>query len=121
MPLRAFMSFGVMGGDMQPQGHVQIVCNIIDFGMNVQEAGDAARWYHGRSSEPTGQKMTDGGRVALESGIAPAAVQQLKALGHHVYDGKGMFGGYQAIMYDAKNDVYYGASESRKDGHAAGY
>jgi gamma-glutamyltranspeptidase/glutathione hydrolase len=118
---RPFMSFGVMGGDMQPQGHVQIVCNIIDFGMNLQEAGDAARWYHGRSSEPTGEKMTDGGRVALESGISPAAAQHLKTLGHHVYDGKGMFGGYQAIMYDAKNDVYYGASESRKDGHAAGY
>ena len=118
---KPFMSFGVMGGDMQPQGHVQIVCNIIDFGMNLQEAGDAARWYHGRSSEPTGEQMTDGGRVALESGILPEAVQHLKTLGHHVYDGKGMFGGYQAIMYDAKNDVYYGASESRKDGHAAGY
>ena len=89
--------------------------------MNLQEAGDAARWYHGRSSEPTGEKMTDGGRVALESGISPEAVQHLKALGHDVYDGKGMFGGYQAIMYDAKSDVYYGASESRKDGHAAGY
>ncbi|MCH8912767.1 MAG: gamma-glutamyltransferase [Planctomycetes bacterium] len=118
---KPFMSFGVMGGDMQPQGHVQIVCNIIDFGMNLQEAGDAARWYHGRSSEPTGEQMTDGGRVALESGILPEAVQHLKTLGHHIYDGKGMFGGYQAIMYDAKNDVYYGASESRKDGHAAGY
>ena len=118
---KPYMSFGVMGGDMQPQGHVQIVCNIIDFGMNLQEAGDAARWYHGRSSEPTGEKMTDGGRVALESGISPEAVQHLKTLGHHVYNGKGMFGGYQAIMYDAKNDVYYGASESRKDGHAAGY
>ncbi|MCH8851847.1 MAG: gamma-glutamyltransferase [Planctomycetes bacterium] len=118
---KPFISFGVMGGDMQPQGHVQIVCNIIDFGMNLQEAGDAARWYHGRSSEPTGEQMTDGGRVALESGILPEAADYLKTLGHHVYDGKGMFGGYQAIMYDAKNDVYYGASESRKDGHAAGY
>jgi len=118
---KPFMSFGVMGGDMQPQGHVQIVCNIIDFGMNIQEAGDAARWYHGRSSEPTGEKMTDGGRVALESGILPTAVEHLKTLGHHVYDGKGIFGGYQAIMYDAKHDVYYGASESRKDGQAAGY
>ena len=118
---KPFISFGVMGGDMQPQGHVQIVCNIIDFGMNLQEAGDAARWYHGRSSEPTGEQMTDGGRVALESGILPEAVQHLKTLGHHVYDDKGMFGGYQAIMYDARNDVYYGASESRKDGHAAGY
>ncbi len=115
------MSFGVMGGDMQPQGHVQVLCNLIDFGMNLQEAGDAARWYHGDSSTPTGEVMRDGGFVALESGIDSAAVDQLRQFGHTVKPVRGLFGGYQAIMYDAKRDVYYGASESRKDGMAAGY
>ncbi len=116
-----YMSFGVMGGDMQPQGHVQIVCNMIDFGMNLQEAGDAARWYHTRSSEPTGERMSDGGAVALESGVDAATREKLGELGHRIERMVGPFGGYQAILYDAKNDVYYGASESRKDGQAAGY
>jgi len=115
------MSFGVMGGDMQPQGHVQVLCNIIDFGMNIQEAGDAPRFHHTGSSEPTGQVMTDGGQVALESGIAGEVRAKLNSMGHKVVNATGGYGGYQAIWYDEKNNVYIGASESRKDGHAAGY
>ena len=118
---RPWLSFGVMGGDMQPQGHVQILCNLIDFGMNLQEAGDAARWYHTGSSEPTGEVMADGGRVAVESGVDPQVVRTLAQMGHRIEAMPGAFGGYQAILYDAEQDVYYGASESRKDGQAAGY
>ena len=118
---RPWMSFGVMGGDMQPQRHVQIMCNIIDFGMNIQEAGDAARFHHVGSSEPTGQKMTNGGKVSLESEISLEVQRGLTKLGHHIKPARGGFGGYQAIMYDAKRDIYIGASESRKDGQAAGY
>jgi len=116
-----FMSFGVMGGPMQPQGHVQILVNMIDFGMNLQEAGDAARWQHQGSSEPTGETMTDGGYVELESGIPWETVRALRRLGHSVRYGLGGFGGYQAVMRDREQGVYYGASESRKDGQAAGY
>ena len=116
-----FLSFGVMGGDMQPQGHVQVLCNIIDFGMNLQEAGDAARWYHTGSSEPTGRVMRDGGGVALESGIGIEARRALSGMRHRIRFMSGPFGGYQAIGYDAERDVYIGASESRKDGQAAGY
>ncbi len=116
-----WMSFGVMGGDMQPQGHVQILCNLIDFGMNLQETGDAARFYHTGSSDPDGTKMDDGGKLAVESGVSMAVREALVARGHVLKDAPGAFGGYQAIRYDAKNDVYIGASESRKDGHAAGY
>ena len=115
------MSFGLMGGAMQPQGHVQIVVNILDFGMNLQEAGDAARWRHAGSSQPTGEVMTDGGFLELESGIPFEVVRALKMRGHDVRVGRGGFGGYQAIRYDAGQGVYYGASESRKDGQAAGY
>lgn len=116
-----FISFGVMGGGMQPQGHTQIVCNIIDFGMNLQEAGDAPRISHEGSSEPTGEKMTDGGVVSLESGFAYETIRELMSKGHKISFEKGPYGGYQAIMFDSKNKVYYGASESRKDGQAAGY
>jgi len=118
---KPWMSFGVMGGDMQPQGHVQVLCNMIDFGMNAQEAGDAARFHHQGSSSPTGTKMTDGGWLALESGIGMEAQRGLVQRGHRVRFESGGFGGYQAIRYDAKRDVYLGASESRKDGQAAGY
>ena len=118
---KPWLSFGVMGGDMQPQGHVQIICNLIDFGMNLQEAGDAARYHHSGSSEPTGSSMSDGGTVALESGVDHETRRGLARLGHRIRLRVGPYGGYQAIMYDAKNDVYYGASESRKDGQAAGY
>jgi gamma-glutamyltranspeptidase / glutathione hydrolase len=115
-----FLSFGVMGGAMQPQGHVQILCNIIDFGMNVQEAGDAARFSHSGSSEPTGTHMTDGGHVALESGIPAEVRAGLQKKGHHLID-KDFFGGYQAILIDTARKVYHGASDMRKDGQAAGY
>jgi gamma-glutamyltranspeptidase/glutathione hydrolase len=115
------VSFGVMGGAMQPQGHAQIVVNMIDFGMNLQEAGDAPRIRHGGSSQPTGEVMTDGGIVYLESGIPYETIRELTKMGHTVQFDVGGYGGYQAIMWDEKNGVYYGASESRKDGQAAGY
>ncbi|MCG3136850.1 MAG: Glutathione hydrolase-like YwrD proenzyme [Phycisphaerae bacterium] len=115
------MSFGVMGGDMQPQGQVQILCNIIDFGMNLQQAGDAPRWYHGGSSEPTGETISNGGFISLESAIPEAVVKELLQRGHRLNPQPGIYGGYQAIWYDAKQNIYYGASESRKDGCALGY
>jgi gamma-glutamyltranspeptidase/glutathione hydrolase len=119
---KPFLSFGVMGGDMQPQGHVQVLCNMIDFGMNVQEAGDAARYRHTGSTDPAGtRRMTSGGMVALESGIGVEVRRALVRRGHRLIFVSGGFGGYQAIRYDPRNDVYIGASESRKDGQAAGY
>jgi gamma-glutamyltranspeptidase/glutathione hydrolase len=118
---KPFMSFGVMGGSMQPQGHAQIVMNMIDFGMNLQEAGDAPRIRHGGSSQPTGEEMNDGGVINLESGFDYSVIRGLEKMGHDVQFSVGGYGGYQAIMYDAENDVYYGASESRKDGEAIGY
>lgn len=118
---RPWLSFGVMGGDMQPQGHVQVLCNLIDFGMDVQAAGDAARFHHLGSSEPTGEQMTDGGQVSLESEIGAEVRRRLAEMGHRIIFEVGPYGGYQAIMYDAANDVYVAGSESRKDGHAAGY
>ena len=116
-----WVSFGVMGGSMQPQGHAQIVVNMIDFGMNLQEAGDAPRIRHGGSSQPTGSKMTNGGTVFLESGISYETLRSLMKKGHNLEWTTGGFGGYQAIMWDKKNRVFFGASESRKDGQAVGY
>jgi gamma-glutamyltranspeptidase/glutathione hydrolase len=118
---KPWISFGLMGGAMQPQGHAQIVINLIDFKMNLQEAGDAPRIRHTGSSEPTGGIMKDGGTIMLESGIPYESVRDLMHLGHRVRYDMGGFGGYQAILYDAENKVYFGASESRKDGQAAGY
>jgi gamma-glutamyltranspeptidase / glutathione hydrolase len=118
---KPWVSFGVMGGDMQPQGHVQIVVNLVDFKMNLQEAGDAPRVHHIGSSEPTGQQMTDGGTLLLENGFRWEVIQKLLNMGHKVQWDLGGYGGYQAIMWDAKNKVWFGASESRKDGQAAGY
>ncbi|MCZ6515714.1 MAG: gamma-glutamyltransferase [Acidobacteria bacterium] len=117
---KPFMSFGVMGGPVQPQMHAEIVMHILDFDMNLQEAGDAPRMVHSGSSQPTGERMSDGGEVHLESGISYEAIRDLVRRGHNVVRG-GSYGGYQAILYDEKNGVYFGASESRKDGHAAGY
>ena len=114
-----YISFGLMGGAMQPQGHAQIVINLIDFDMNLQEAGDAPRIRHMGSSEPTGEVMKDGGYLTLESGFSTDIRNQLTELGHTLKDEKGGYGGYQAIMLI--DDVYYGASESRKDGQASGY
>jgi gamma-glutamyltranspeptidase/glutathione hydrolase len=113
-----FMSFGLMGGDMQPQGHVQILLNLIDFGMNLQEAGDAPRIYHVGSFPRTGH-VADVGELNLEAGYSPETIRELMRRGHKVANAYGMYGGYQAIM--RKSGVYYGASESRKDGYAAGY
>jgi gamma-glutamyltranspeptidase/glutathione hydrolase len=114
-------SFGVMGGSMQPQGHVQVLCNIIDFGMNVQEAGDAPRIRHSGSSQPTGEIMTGGGTVLVEEGFSPEVIRALIERGHTVQKDIGGFGGYQGIWWDRVNGVLIGASESRKDGCAMGY
>ena len=114
-----FMSFGVMGGATQPQAHAQIVINMIDFGLNLQEAGDAPRIVHSGSSQPTDEVMLDGGTLSIESGFGKAIEDELAAKGHAIKYERGIFGGYQAIML--KNGVYYGASETRKDGQAAGY
>lgn len=118
---KPWVSFGVMGGAMQPQGHAQIVVNLIDFGMGLQEAGDAPRIQHEGSSEPTGEKMVNGGDLYLESGIDYEQIRKLVLKGHRVGYNVGGYGGYQAIMWDDKNKVYLGASESRKDGQASGY
>ncbi|TAF67239.1 MAG: gamma-glutamyltransferase [Cytophagales bacterium] len=119
---KPFMSFGVMGGDFQPLGHVQILMNIIDFGMNIQEAGDAPRIDHSGSTDPTGDAQDpQGGFLTLESGYDYETIRRLMQMGHKVGFGFGGYGGYQAIMYDPVKKVYYGASESRKDGMAAGY
>ncbi|MCP3673572.1 MAG: gamma-glutamyltransferase [Gammaproteobacteria bacterium] len=120
---KPWMSFGLMGGAMQPQGHVQIVTNMIDFGMNVQEAGDVARWQHGGSTEPTDSASTslaDGGYLQVESTVPYQVVRELMHRGHKLRYDVGGYGGYQAIMID-KDGTYYGASESRKDGQVAGY
>jgi gamma-glutamyltranspeptidase/glutathione hydrolase len=118
-----WLSFGVMGGDMQPQGHAEIVMNLVDFGMNLQEAGDAPRIQHEGSTSPEAQAepMSDGGFVDLESGFPYETVRALMQMGHSVRYANGPYGGYQAISWDAKNRVYVGASEGRKDGQAAGY
>jgi len=116
-------AFGVMGGGMQPQGHVQVLTNQIDFGLNAQEAGDASRWQHEGDNEPTGEKMEKGGYVEVESGIPYEIVRELEKRGHEVHFDVGGYGGYQAIkveLHDGQR-VYVGASESRKDGQAAGY
>ncbi|EKO37306.1 gamma-glutamyltransferase [SAR86 cluster bacterium SAR86E] len=114
-----FMSFGVMGGATQPQAHAQIIINMVDFGLNLQEAGDAPRIVHSGSSQPTDEVMTNGGKLSLESGFSRSIENELTAKGHKLEYQRGVFGGYQAIML--KDGVYYGASESRKDGQAAGY
>jgi len=114
-------SFGVMGGAMQPQGHVQVLLNILEFGMNIQEAGDAPRFRHMGSSQPTGQVMDDGGQVALESGMSPETIQGLTKKGHKLVKRSGGFGGYQGIWWDKKNNVLKGGTESRKDGCSIGY
>lgn len=118
---KPFLSFGVMGGATQPQGHVQIITNIIDFGMNTQEAGDAPRMIHSGSSEPTGEVMQDGGTIALEEGFSTEVRRDLIERGHTLQPSPGIFGGYQGIRYDPERDIYFGASESRKDGCAIGY
>ena len=119
---KPWLSYGVMGGAMQPQGHVQILLNMIDFGMNLQEAGDAPRIHHDGSAEPVGQNapMADGGRIELESGFPYETVRALMRKGHRVQFADGPYGGYQAIQVNPRGG-WIGASESRKDGQAAGY
>ena len=114
-------SFGVMGGSMQPQGHVQVLLNILVFGMNIQEAGDAARFRHGGSSQPDFGVMNDGGTIFLESGIMSGVLRDLISLGHKISSSRGGYGGYQGIWIDWKRGVLIGGSESRKDGEAIGY
>jgi len=116
------MAFGLMGGDMQPQGHAQIVVNLVDFGMNLQEAGDVIRFHHTGSSEPTGTVMTDGGELHIEDGLPEPVLAELKRRGHTLKsEAVGNYGGYQAIWRDPKSGVYSGATERRKDGCALGY
>jgi gamma-glutamyltranspeptidase/glutathione hydrolase len=116
-----YLSFGLMGGDMQPQGHAQVLVNIIDFGMNPQEAGDFMRFRHVGGTEVTGQQSRGVGLVQMESGITPSVRAELTKRGHQLIQGSGGFGGYQAILRDKKNGVYWGATEMRKDGVAIGY
>jgi len=119
---KPYMSFGVMGGGFQPLGQVQVLMNMIDFGMNGQEAGDAPRIDHQGSSEPTGIKSGGVGTIYLESGFSFETIRTLTQWGHKLSSrAPGDFGGYQCIRYDAEHKVYFGASDPRKDGMAAGY
>ncbi len=118
---KPFMSFGVMGGDFQPMGHTQIIMNVVDFGMNIQEAGDAPRWDHTGGASPMGAVSENTGTVRVESGIPYTTIRDLMGMGHRIGIARGVYGGYQAILWDDVNKVYHGASESRKDGQAAGY
>lgn len=119
---RPWLCFGVMGGDMQPQGHVQVLCNMIDFQMNVQAAGDAARIRHVGSQQPTGVPMDASGVVNIESGVSNEAIRGLLSRGHKIERvAGGGYGGYQAIRIDGLNGTLHGATESRKDGVAVGY
>jgi gamma-glutamyltranspeptidase/glutathione hydrolase len=118
---RPWMAFGVMGGAMQPQGQVQVLTGRVDFGLDLQEAGDAPRVQHVGSSDPTGARMKDGGRVELESGFSQSTVRGLQERGHRVALARGVFGGYQAIGRDRAHRVWCGATDSRKDGHAGGF
>ena len=119
---KPLMAFGLMGGAMQPQGHAQIIVNMVDFGMGVQAAGDAARFNHDGSTEPEGgPQMKDGGTLDVESGVPQSVVDELEARGHDVRYAKGTYGGYQAIWRDPETGAYWGASEFRKDGQAAGF
>jgi len=116
------MAFGLMGGAMQPQGHAQVIINLLDFGMNLQEAGDVARFYHTGSSQPTGTTMTDGGELHLEPGLDEDILAELKRRGHTLTPTSvGAYGGYQAIWKDPATGAYIGATEMRKDGCAMGY
>ena len=116
-----WVAFALMGGAMQPQGHAQVVVNLVDFDLDLQEAGDAPRILHEGSSEPTGERMLDGGRVNLEAGHEWEVVRALLRRGHVVGWNDGEYGGYQAVMRDRERGVWIGASESRKDGLALGH
>ena len=121
------MTLGLMGGGMQPQGHVQVLINMVDFGMNIQEAGDAARLNHDGGRQPTDDLAGTGanllGTLFVEPGISEETRAKLTGMGHtvRVVDNGIMFGGYQAIMRNPETGVYAGATEMRKDGQAIGY
>jgi len=114
-------SFGVMGGDFQPQGHSQVLMNIIDFGMSPQQAGEQPRVAHFESSTPTGRKMTDAGSVGFERHIPDSVKEELAEMGHKLRSGTGAYGGYQGIWMEPNPRRYFGGSDPRKDGCAIGY
>jgi gamma-glutamyltranspeptidase / glutathione hydrolase len=118
---RPWFVFGVMGGDMQPQGQVQVLVNMIDFGMDVQQAGEAPRMEQIGSASPTGARAKKGGAVIPEEGFAPALLDELRRRGHRLTAPRGNGGGYQGILIDPATNVLHGGSEARKDGCAAGY
>ena len=118
---RPVFSFGVMGGDVQPQGHAQVAMNLIDFGMSVQQAGEQPRAVHFESSTPTGSKMLDGGSVGLERHIPDSVREKLAAMGHRIKKSPGAWGGYQGIWREEEPRRYFGGSDPRKDGCAIGY
>ena len=125
-PYEPWLSFGLMGGGMQPQGHVQVILNLIDFDMGLQEAGDAARWEHRGGCEPTDDLKgdaceTDMGTVHLESGIPVETRAELERRGHIVECCRANGGGYQAIMRDFESGAWIAATEMRKDGNADGF
>lgn len=118
---KPWLCFGVMGGDLQPQGQVQVLINLIDFGLDVQAAGDAGRTSHAGSQSPSGRGMDPaGGTVTVESGVPQAAVDELVKRGHHVVRG-GSGGGYEGILIDQAHGTLHGGTEARKDGAAVGY
>jgi gamma-glutamyltranspeptidase/glutathione hydrolase len=119
---KPWLVFGVMGGDMQPQGQVEVLCNLIDFGMNVQEAGESPRIEHTGSATPKGRpEAPGGGKVQAEEGISEEVVKELGRRGHDVVRVRRNGGGYQGILIDPQTGMLHGASEARKDGCAAGY
>jgi len=118
---KPWCAFGVMGGATQPQAHAQVVINLVDFDMNIQEAGDAPRFVHSGSSQPTGTIMNDGGAVHFESGVPMEVLRDLQRRGHRLESRVGIFGGYQIVCRDPSTGVLSGATESRKDGLALGY
>jgi gamma-glutamyltranspeptidase/glutathione hydrolase len=118
---KPWVAFGLMGGAMQPQGHAQIVVNLVDFEMNLQEAGDAPRFNHSGSSQPTGTEMHEGGALHLESGIPSEVRRALARRGHRIVERVGVFGGYQAVARNPGTGAWAGATESRKDGAAQGF
>ena len=115
-----WLAFGVMGGDMQPQGHVQIIVNLVDYNMDLQAAGDAARYRFYGGAEPTGDEPDGTGFVAMENGVPPDVRAELERRGHRIAPADGSFGGYQAIMRN-ESGLYEAATEMRKDGSAGAY
>jgi len=118
---RPKFAFGVMGGDFQPQGHAQVLMNLIDFGMSPQQAGEQPRVEHNGSSTPQGYKTTGAGHVRLERHIPDTVKQALVEMGHEVNDRVGSFGGYQGIWREEDPRRYFGGTDPRKDGCVIGY